>query len=558
VNSFPSGTDADNPGDRTSLDQVSRRRLWPSIIWTLLVVGLVGSAAGGFFWASYQQTEADRAFRNTGASLAASVNTSLRRDLDFAAITDAVVATSPGLTNADIAPLLQALDLAQRYPGTVGIGFVEQVSAANLPAFVATMQADPLVGTSPGSYFVYPAGSRAQYCLIRLGILTTNGPLPVGTDLCATFAPGALSFSTLFERATTTGQPAIVGLASAFSPSVLKTLKKMGVSPEAINVLRNLFCIFVPVYRGGTTPSTSAARDQASIGWIFGTFSAKSVLTPILANVRSVKLQLRSGTGAAAGVVASGGSEQAGAHLSFTRTISANPPMSVVVTGPASSNGIVQGVALGAIGAALVIFLFLFLLHMARSREQAMRLVDERTRQLRHQALHDPLTGLPNRSLLFDRAKQMLLLSQRKRLEIGALYVDLDNFKDVNDSFGHQFGDKVLRAVADRFASVLRSGDTVGRLGGDEFLVLVEGEGLESSPELVAERLRAVLTEPLEFDGLQPVSLSIRTSIGVAIGLREDPEKLFRDADAALYQAKAAGKDRSVVFRPEMQKTAHE
>ena len=175
------------------------------------------------------------------------------------------------------------------------------------------------------------------------------------------------------------------------------------------------------------------------------------------------------------------------------------------------------------------------------------RLVD----QIRHQALHDALTGLPNRSLVLDRAEQMLARAHRGFVPMAALFVDLDGFKDVNDSFGHGVGDQLLKAVTARLSATMRSSDTVGRLGGDEFVILVDGGSLDAGVGLVAERILSVLRAPFDVDGIG-VPLRVSASIGVATGPRPSAAELLRDADIALYQAKAAGKDQYVVFEPEM------
>ncbi len=156
---------------------------------------------------------------------------------------------------------------------------------------------------------------------------------------------------------------------------------------------------------------------------------------------------------------------------------------------------------------------------LARSREHALAMVEEKTGQLRHQALHDALTGLPNRVLALDRAEQMLARARRQELPVAALYVDIDGFKDVNDSFGHAAGDELLRIVAERLESVVREGDTAARLGGDEFVVLVEGSTLDAGPELVAERLLEVLRQPYDMHGEIGRELAVTASIGIAFGL---------------------------------------
>src|SRR5208282_1056396 len=148
-----------------------------------------------------------------------------------------------------------------------------------------------------------------------------------------------------------------------------------------------------------------------------------------------------------------------------------------------------QGSLTFLVGLALTVLLALLIFVLSSSRAHALDIVDEKTHELRRQALHDELTGLPNRWLIVDRADQ-LLARARRRGSIGtALFVDLDNFKDVNDTLGHSVGDELLQAVADRLQDSVREGDTVGRLGGDEFVVLLEDDQLPSRGGLVAARI---------------------------------------------------------------------
>jgi diguanylate cyclase (GGDEF)-like protein/PAS domain S-box-containing protein len=175
---------------------------------------------------------------------------------------------------------------------------------------------------------------------------------------------------------------------------------------------------------------------------------------------------------------------------------------------------------------------------------------------LAHRALHDPLTGLANRQLILDRAEQMLARARRTFDPVAAYFIDLDNFKDANDSLGHEAGDRLLQMVADRFAGLLRASDTVGRLGGDEFVILADGSSMAAGPELVAERIREVLREPLMVHGFEGLPISITASIGIATGDRSSAQELLRDADIALYRAKAAGRDGWVLFEPAMQSAA--
>jgi diguanylate cyclase (GGDEF)-like protein len=173
--------------------------------------------------------------------------------------------------------------------------------------------------------------------------------------------------------------------------------------------------------------------------------------------------------------------------------------------------------------------------------------------QVRHQALHDHLTGLPNRSLILDRAEHLLARAAREDRDMAAFFIDLDNFKDINDSLGHDTGDELLRQVGARFAAAMRKSDTVGRLGGDEFIVLTDTSAASAGPEVVVERLQLALAPPFVIPGFGPLTAS--ASVGVAVGRPASVQELLRNADIALYRAKGAGRNTYVVFRSDMEPT---
>lgn len=162
--------------------------------------------------------------------------------------------------------------------------------------------------------------------------------------------------------------------------------------------------------------------------------------------------------------------------------------------------------------------------------------------QIRHQAHHDPLTDLPNRASLKYRLGEAVARARRDHTRLAVLFLDLDGFKKVNDRFGHAMGDRLLREVAGRLQGLLRHEDVVGRLGGDEFLILLEGLPASRFAGQVAAKVIDALTQPFELDG-EPVSIGV--SIGIAIFPEQarDAEALVNHADAAMYEAKAAGRD---------------
>jgi diguanylate cyclase (GGDEF)-like protein/PAS domain S-box-containing protein len=174
--------------------------------------------------------------------------------------------------------------------------------------------------------------------------------------------------------------------------------------------------------------------------------------------------------------------------------------------------------------------------------------------ELSHQAYHDPLTGLANRARFRDRVEQALAqIDAHGGLQasgVAVLFLDLDDFKQVNDSFGHAEGDRLLVLVADRLLNATRGCDTVARLGGDEFAVLITNIRAEGDAVVVADRITRAMQEPISLGGAR---VGIGASVGIATaGQGAHPDALLRNADVAMYRAKAAGKNRHAVFEPAM------
>ncbi|MGD9508669.1 MAG: putative bifunctional diguanylate cyclase/phosphodiesterase [Geminicoccaceae bacterium] len=204
---------------------------------------------------------------------------------------------------------------------------------------------------------------------------------------------------------------------------------------------------------------------------------------------------------------------------------------------------------LGLSGSATIVMVLLY--REGRSTRQLLARTEESRARIEHLAHHDALTGLPNRRLFEDRLIQALAVAARARRRVALLYLDLDGFKEINDSLGHRAGDELLRTVAERLAGSIRGGDTIARLGGDEFAVIqIE---LRAAPDaaVLAERLMAAAARPVRIAQQEVV---VGSSVGIAI-FPEDggtADEMCANADVALYSAKAAGRARMAYYRPEL------
>ncbi len=506
---------------------MGRLGVWGMLAALLALGGVVGTMFAARTVARTDAQKSREGFSQASGQIASTLRLAIAREKDLAVGARVFDLENPRATNADFKRWVVEEGAFASYPELTGVGKIAFVTAAELPAFEARAETDPAGRLGPDRTFtVTPAGVRPYYCFAALSAVR-GGPsqIPAGLDICASFPQ--------YIASRDSGQ----GYAYAISVPTLSATPLLNIE--------------TPVYRGGGVPATIAQRRAAFVGWTAIAVVPRLILDSALQGHRGIAVALHDTSGSKTLTFTAGRASRGAARLTVDLHDGSTVETFAVVAGAGIfANGNSFAVLVG--GVLLSVLLTLLLLVLATARGRALRLVVEKTEQLSFQAMHDALTGLPNRALVIDRAEQVLARARRAPTPTAAMFIDVDGFKDVNDTFGHAAGDQFLQIIADRLSSVVRETDTVGRLGGDEFVVLAEGESLHAGPELVAERILAVLREPLELDEALGRPQTCSVSIGIAVGQRESADELLRDADLALYQAKKAGKDRYVVFDESM------
>ncbi|MHB8290421.1 MAG: bifunctional diguanylate cyclase/phosphodiesterase [Acidimicrobiales bacterium] len=500
------------------------RRFWLTATALLVAVGALGSVVGASFVARNDAQRSHQGLVSSSMAIASRLTLAIQQENGLVVSAEAFVIANPNATNAEFLRWVSSMQVVKRSPEIGGIGYYAVVRPDQLSLFVARILTDPPEPLPAGqSYQITPSGTRPFYCLSDLGFLDAGLAPPLGYDACAAYDSSAL-------------------IARAFTGNTY--------APYQIGK-KTYLVVEAPLYPGGVIPATAQSRTATILGLMGLTVRPGFVLRQSLEGYPDTAVALHYGSGSSK-VTFRAGSAPAGSQSS---SVNLHNGWHVETFGAVDGSGVLGNsnalvLLLGGFVLSLLLGALIYVLGTGRSR--ALGLVDERTGELHHLALHDSLTELPNRALIIDRIDQMLARSRREHIPVAVLFLDLDNFKDVNDTLGHAAGDQLLAAVAARLTSAIRQEDTVGRLGGDEFVVLAEGASLAAGAEMVAERILDVLATPFEIAG-SDAPLAVTASIGIAEGRRSTPDELLRDADIALYQAKAAGKKCAVVFAPAMQ-----
>jgi diguanylate cyclase (GGDEF)-like protein len=501
-------------------------RVWLAVAVGLIGIGSIGSAFGAHAVAHADAQRSHQAFTASANDISLLLQKSLQHEQDLSFSASAFVVGNQDASEAQFRNWASAIHAFARYPELMGVAVLDMVPAAQLATFSAREIADPPGPLAPnGSIDITPVGMRPYYCLeavseVRTGITV----VPAGIDYCKT----------------------------ALGPQLLSARDsgKDTYLPYGTGKVLDL-AVGTPVYRGGAVPSTVAARQAAFIGWTGTQIRPSVLLSSALEDHRATAVAFQFGSGPSR-VTFRAGSAPKDAQSTSIRLSSG---WTVTVSAAVSGSGMFvnqNSLFVLLVGLTLSLLLGLLIFVLGTSRSRAVVMVNSRTDQLNHLAFHDSLTGLPNRALILDRLGQMMARARRQGNSVAAIFLDIDEFKEVNDTLGHSAGDELLVGVSSRLTKALREGDSVGRLGGDEFVVLIDEHSLAAGAQVVADRILDVLRAPFQITA-STSPLTITASVGIATGTRVKAEDLLRDADIALYRAKVEGKDRAAVFSSPMQ-----
>lgn len=425
---------------------------------------------------------------------------------------------------------VQTLQLDANFSGIQVLGVIRRVLPGQKAEHIAAMRR---LGFA--DYRIYPEGERDSYAPIiqREPEINTN-------QIALGFDPWADPVRRLaMEKARDSGMPALTG-------KVQLVIDK-GAEDRAG------FVMYLPIFERGKPRDSLLQRRSHLIGWVYASFRMNDFMASLYgkqvpelmleiyddANPMESALMYRSGA-------ATGNRRPSAAPLTASEymVVGGHTWTLMLRTQEAFQARFGRSVAsvIAVTGIGLSILLSLLVWFMVTGRSRALQLAAAMTEELRQMAQHDPLTGLPNRALFSDRVHHELAYAKRHEGHFAMIFLDLDNFKPVNDNYGHAVGDRVLQEVARRLQDSVRASDTVGRIGGDEFVVLMAELPKEEAALGLAEKIRQTVRQPYRVDGLE---LSLSCSLGVAVYPQDGKDEiaLTKSADEAMYRVKDAGRD---------------
>ncbi|MES2106725.1 MAG: CHASE domain-containing protein [Pseudomonadota bacterium] len=447
----------------------------------------------------------------------------------------------------DFAAYVNALQLGPDYAGMQGIGMATVVPASQKDSHVLQMRQAGFAG-----YDIRAEGLHAMYVpVLQLEPFVGRNLVSLGLDLYSDPRQ-----RTAMDRARDSGNAAI-------SSKLVLAAEKTGAADGNADADTAEFLMYLPVYKAGTQNNTPAARLTNIRGWVFAPFRVRDMMASLYGeNQAATDVRIFDGVETSAATLMydsaphsrlkHGGQDPErivsteyitnGGHA-WTLVISTLP-------GYGERVGKDKSRLIAVTGAVLSLLLTLLTWQLVTGRERALALARDMTSELRasearfrYLAQYDELTGLPNRAMFKDRLQHAILQAKRDKTHLALMYLDLDNFKPVNDSLGHHVGDLLLREVAQRMQTCMRESDTVARIGGDEFVVLLPVVEHEEDALLVAEKIRHTLNQPFEIAGGHVLEVSSSTGIVLYPQHGVDEVELSRNADNAMYKAKELGRN---------------
>ncbi|MCW3019276.1 MAG: hypothetical protein JWN10_1584 [Solirubrobacterales bacterium] len=535
----------------TQASPVRRKLVWAGVALLCTAAGAVGSVLGAHAVANSDSSKGRQSAQQGAAAIASTVRQSLRHEEDIAVGAATYFAGNSTTSPKEFATWVKWARTLRRFPELDGLSLLTLVHPGELAAFQARITGRKLKPPAPTpathtalsstasrattaapakparpSLRVVPASSHAYYCLAIANLVRAPAKSPrAGTDYCA-LTPGLL-------------------LTRDSGQSTYRTVSVDGTRALATDV---------PVYRGNVTPHTVFGRTAASVGWLREVLAPAVMLREALRGHEASAVSIAYRTGAANLAFASG-TAQPGSQsttLALPNGWTVQSFAAVAGTGVLSDGPALALLIVGCVLSAMLGVLIFVLGGGGTPLLVRVRVPHAPASSAPAEDLHDPLTGLPNRPLMLDRAECMLARAGRQSgLLVGALFIDIDWFKDVNERLGQAAGDQILKIVADRLEGVVRAGDTVGRLGDDEFVILVESAARGARLDSLARRVVEALHKPFDLDDFAP-NFFLTASIGLAFGRYAAADDLLRDAQLALFAAKTAGKDRYTLFNANM------
>ena len=436
---------------------------------------------------------------------------------------------------------VEQLELDSNYPGIQGLGFAQYVSQGEKDAFLQKIRTQNLP-----DYAIRPEGQRAIYGPVTyLEPRNERNLKALGFDMLSEPNRQAAMLS-----ARDTGLPAITGR--------LKLVSEASTSPFFG------FLMYLPVFRPGLPTLTAEQRQQALLGFVNSPIRLEKLLLGML-NRQSDTIHLKIYDDNAMTDGALMFDDQAGknsqptpaadlqASKSLTKIVSMkmfNREWALEFSTPQQHWTHANAIAWVVLaGGSTISLLLAALAYFLTAR---IRMIKNSERHYFELANFDSLTGLPNRSMFHDRLERNLLQSEREQLTLALLFLDIDNFKDINDTFGHHVGDDLLKEVASRLQSCVRKYDTLARLGGDEFTIILYDLQSSENAGKIAQSIIDKMAAPFALpDGLHYIS----ASIGITLYPTDhhNAAELLKNADQAMYSAKQRGRNQFQYFENEMQ-----